>query len=58
MQAENWGRLQTLCEQAAVEEDSERLIKLIEEINCLLEEREQRTLRNHVPVPGAPQLRL
>jgi hypothetical protein len=41
MEGNSWERLQALCEQAAVEEDSERLIKLVEEINCVLEEREQ-----------------
>ncbi len=31
-----------LCEQAAVEQDAERLLELVQEINRLLEEKEQR----------------
>lgn len=36
---ELWYRL---CSQATVEQDSAKLLKLIQEINCLLEEKEQR----------------
>ena len=36
---EQW---QNLCEQAAAERDPEKLMKLIQEINRLLEEKEQR----------------
>ncbi len=34
-----------LCEQAAVEQDPERLIGLVQEIDRMLEEKEQRLLR-------------
>jgi hypothetical protein len=36
-------RLRSLCEQAAVEQDSERLLELVREINKLLEAREKRS---------------
>ena len=43
-----------LCEQAAVEQDTERLMGLITEINRMLDEKEQRlkvaAWRNHLPV--------
>ena len=38
-------RWQELCEQAVVEQDPERLTTLIEEINRLLEEKEQRLMK-------------
>ncbi len=34
-----------LCEQAAVEQDSEKLLVLVEEINRMLEEKERRLQR-------------
>jgi hypothetical protein len=37
--AEQW---RALCEQAAVEQDPQKLMRLIEQINRLLEEKEQR----------------
>jgi hypothetical protein len=37
-------RWQKLCEQAATEQDPQVLMKLIEEINALLEEKERRLL--------------
>ncbi len=40
--AERWRRL---CEQAAEEQDPDKLMKLIEEINRLLETKEERLLR-------------
>jgi hypothetical protein len=42
MQGEIKERWYTLCEQAAIEQDPERLMALIEEINQLLGEKEQR----------------
>ena len=39
---EHW---MNLCEQAAVEQDTEKLMLLIQEINRLLEEKEQRLHR-------------
>jgi hypothetical protein len=38
-------RWRTLTEQAAIEQDPERLLDLIREINRLLEEKEDRLLR-------------
>jgi hypothetical protein len=40
--AERWLKL---CEEAAIEQDHERLMKLITEINQLLEEKEQLLLK-------------
>ena len=42
MQGEAKQRWQDLCEQAAIEQDPERLMRLIEEINRLLEAKEKR----------------
>jgi hypothetical protein len=42
MQGETKERWYKLCEQAAIEQDPERLMALIEEINQLLGEKEQR----------------
>jgi len=36
-----------LCEQAAIEKDPEKLIRLVKEINRLLEEKEQRLRNQH-----------
>ena len=40
---EQW---RVLCEQAAVEQDREKLLRLIDEINRLLSEKEDRLLRS------------
>lgn len=40
-------RWMDLCAQAAVEQDPEKLMQLIEEITRLLEEREERVRRRH-----------
>jgi hypothetical protein len=40
---ENW---MYVCEQAAVEQDSEKLLQLVKEINRMLEEKEARLLRS------------
>ena len=45
MQGETSERWRTLCEQAADEQDPKRLIELIDEINRLLESKEERLLR-------------
>jgi hypothetical protein len=45
MQGESRERWQKLCEQAAVEQDPQRLMELINEINSLLSEKEERLLR-------------
>ena len=42
MQGETGERWRKLCEQAAVEQDANKLMELIEEINQLLESKEQR----------------
>lgn len=42
MRGQTKERWQSLCEQAATEQDSQALMKLIEEINLLLEEKEKR----------------
>jgi len=42
MRGETGERWRKLCEQAAVEQDPERLVELTGEINRLLEEKEQR----------------
>lgn len=42
MQGETKERWLLLCEQAAVEEDAERLLELVKEINRILEEKEKR----------------
>ena len=54
MQGETGERWRKLCEQAAVEKDPQRLVELIEEINRLLESKEERLLRGQAP---AKQLR-
>jgi hypothetical protein len=45
MQGEIKERWQKLCEQAAIEQDPERLMLLINEINQLLEEKDRRLRR-------------
>jgi hypothetical protein len=45
MQGETGERWRKLCEQAAVEQDPDKLIKLIREIAQLLEMKEQRLKR-------------
>jgi hypothetical protein len=42
MQGKAKERWVQLCEQAAMEQDTERLIDLVEEINRMLDEKEQR----------------
>jgi len=42
MQGETGERWRKLCEQAAVEQDANRLMELIKEINQLLESKEER----------------
>jgi len=45
MQGQTKERWQSLCEQASKEQDPQVLMKLIEEINLLLEQKEQRLQR-------------
>lgn len=42
-----------LCEQAAVEQDTQKLMLLIQEINRLLEEKERRLHRQQASEEGA-----
>jgi hypothetical protein len=44
MQGEDKERWKELCAQAAVEQDSKKLLGLVEEINRLLEEKERRQI--------------
>ena len=44
MEGNKLERWQELCAQAAVEQDREKLIELVKEINRLLEEKEQRLM--------------
>ncbi len=55
MQGETGERWRKLCEQAAVEQDANKLMELIEEINELLENKEQRLLRQQ-QVDRAPSV--
>lgn len=45
MKGETGERWRKLCEQVAEEQNADRLMKLIEEINQLLETKEERLLR-------------
>jgi hypothetical protein len=47
MQAETGERWRELCQQAAVEQDAQKLIQLIREINELLEMKERRLQQQH-----------
>jgi len=42
-----------LCEQATVEQDSEKLMLMIREINRMLDEKEKRLERQHSQAVGA-----
>ena len=42
VKGETWELWQRVCEQAAVEQDSEKLLQLTREINRLLNEKEER----------------
>jgi|KBSMisStaDraftv2_1062788.scaffolds.fasta_scaffold1107979_2 hypothetical protein len=45
MQGENAERWRALCEQAAIEQDPLKMMRLVTEINRLLLEKEERLLR-------------
>jgi hypothetical protein len=50
MKGEVRERWMHLCEQAAIEQDPEKLMQLVSEINRLLEEKEKRLLgQSHAP---------
>lgn len=46
------GRWTQLCEQAAIEQDSEKLLELVKEINRLLDEKEQRLKKRDAGLPA------
>jgi hypothetical protein len=48
MEGANRERLFQLCELASKEEDPDKMVKMIEEINHLLEEKEQRLRRKNM----------
>jgi hypothetical protein len=55
MQGENKERWKVLCEQAAVEQNPVKLLKIINEINELLLTKEGRLLRDQLPdKPNSP----
>ena len=54
MKGQTGERWRQLCEQAAVEQDPEKLLQLTQEINRLLEEKEER-LKNLRLTPDAPK---
>jgi hypothetical protein len=47
MQGEKAQQWRSLCEQAAIEQDPEKLMWLVAEINRLLDEKEQRLKQQH-----------
>jgi hypothetical protein len=49
MQGESRERWRKLCEQAEKEQDPQRLMELIDEINCLLELKEKRLQQERQP---------
>ena len=49
MQGEKKERWQQLCEQAAIEQDPLKLLKLVKEINDLLTEKEERLIKARLP---------
>ena len=53
MQGETKERWQQLCERAAVEQDTQKLIELIAEINRLLNEKGQRLKKKHEETSAA-----
>ena len=58
MQDETNERWITLCEQAATEQDSRKLVDLIQEISHLLEEKRLRLDNNEVDARGRHQTQL
>jgi hypothetical protein len=52
MKGERGERWQALCSQAAQEQDPDRLMELVRQINELLEEKEQRLKRERVAGDG------
>jgi hypothetical protein len=53
MQAETGERWRELCQQAAIEQDAQKLIQLIREINELLEIKERRLQSQRTATHGA-----
>jgi hypothetical protein len=53
MQGDTAERWRKLCEQAAIEQDPKKLLELAEEINRLLEAKEQRLINQHASSQSA-----
>jgi hypothetical protein len=53
MQGDTAERWRKLCEQAAIEQDPKKLLELAEEINRLLEAKEQRLKNQHASSQNA-----
>jgi hypothetical protein len=53
MQGQKAQQWRVLCEQAAVEQDPQKLLELAEEINRLLDEKEQRLRPQHADAHSA-----
>ena len=53
MQGEKAEQWRVLCEQAAIEQDPEKLMQLIEQINRMLEEKEERLRDQHANTQSA-----
>ena len=53
MQGEKEERWLELCRQAAVERDADRLVEIVEQINCMLYEKEQRLKKERQTDPSA-----
>jgi hypothetical protein len=49
MQGENKERWRVLCAQAAVEQDPEKLLELVKEIDAMLAAKEERLLKARLP---------
>ena len=49
MQGENKERWMVLCAQAAVEQDPEKLLELVKQIDAMLAEKENRLLKARLP---------
>ena len=57
MKGERGERWRQLCAQAAEEQDPDRLMELVREINQLLEEKEERLKRENSAGEGVSELR-
>jgi hypothetical protein len=53
MQGENEERWMQLCQKAIEERDPDKLMQIMEQINRMLEEKEQRLKERRIPSQGA-----